>query len=191
MKCEICNKKKASAVVYRDGKELYVCKDCASQNDNTKRFTDEITDELDLPKNFKGKIHIHGEQPPPDVMDALLKATMKFVEGIANINPDAEKVKDDKKCPDCKTSWAQIENTSMLGCPTCYKTFADDIRKEMLSPMYGRRHVGKAPEGADIDKSIEALKRKLKAAVKKEQYEIASKLQKQIDELTLKSKGGK
>ena len=192
MKCEICNKNKASTVVYRNGKELFVCKSCAASNSKPNRPNNKIDEDLNLPENFKGKIHIHGDKPPPEVMDAIVKATMKFVEGFSQIAEESkEKKESKKKCPGCGTSWDDINNTSFFTCPTCYKTFASLIRKEMLAPMYGKRHVGRSHSSCDVKQTIESLKRKLKVAVKKEEYEIASKLQKEIDELTRKSTGEK
>jgi protein-arginine kinase activator protein McsA len=188
MKCEICHKKDASAVVHLDGKELYVCKDCAGAASGKDKRGNLKTHEIKMPENFKGRIHIAGDEPPPEIMNALLKATMKFVEDISKTAPEAaEKIP--QKCPDCNTSREDIEKTSMLGCPTCYNVFAPLIRKKLLSSQYGKRHIGSSPSGAKTEKDIETLKRKLQLAVKKEQYETASRIQKEIDRLTNKAKG--
>lgn len=189
MKCEICNNKDASTVIHRDGKELYVCKDCAAENSSPRKRKSKKIETPDLPEKFQGKIHIHGDEPPPEIMDALLKATMKFVEGISRLAPESEQSEEPTRCPECNATWDEIDDLMLIKCPACYRTFASRIRKEMLASQYGKRHIGNSPEGANIQRDIESLKRKLRTAVKKEQYEVASKIQKQIDELTRKAKG--
>jgi protein-arginine kinase activator protein McsA len=193
MKCEICSENDVSGVIHLDGKELYVCKACAKRAAGSREKPAKNHDCADGKKpnrEFKGQIRIHGnEPPPPKVVDALLKATMEFVEGISKIKeeePSLSGAPDVCRC--CNTPWSEIEERHFLGCPECYRTFAARLRAEKLRWQYGLYHVGNSPEGFKADNELDTLKRKLAAAVKREHFELAAKLRRQIDELERTSK---
>ncbi len=93
-----------------------------------------------------------------------------------------------KSCPDCGMTIAQYKNSSLLGCPTCYVTFQEELR-----PIIGKvqnnnfQHVGRVPSllNIDIDRQLQIrrLLKKLKSAVTKEDYEKAATLRDQLREL--------
>jgi protein arginine kinase activator len=93
-----------------------------------------------------------------------------------------------KSCPDCGMTIAQYKKSSLLGCPTCYETF-----KEELLPIINKvqnnnsQHVGRAPSQMNVDVNrhlqIRRLLKKLESAVSQEQYEQAATLRDQLKDL--------
>lgn len=91
---------------------------------------------------------------------------------------------DNKKCPVCGHTWEDFRRTSKFGCGECYKTFRNDASAVLRQVHSSDRHVGKVPSksGAEIKakRHLEDLKRQLKDAVNKEEYEKAAKLHAEI-----------
>ena len=92
------------------------------------------------------------------------------------------------KCPRCGFSQADFKKSGRLGCPECYKTFAEGLAGLLKTMHKGTRHTGKAPEAlratrenADRMKSLQA---KLAKAIKDENYEQAAQLRDEIKQLT-------
>jgi len=93
-----------------------------------------------------------------------------------------------KSCQDCGMTIPQYKKSSLLGCPTCYETF-----KEELFPIINKvqnnnsQHVGRAPSQMNVDVNrhlqIRRLLKKLESAVSQEQYEQAASLRDQLKEL--------
>ncbi len=60
----------------------------------------------------------------------------------------------DKICKTCGTRLSSFYNTSMLGCPDCYKAFAREI-EVALQKMQGKTfHVGKNLKSFDLDREL-------------------------------------
>lgn len=91
---------------------------------------------------------------------------------------------DDKKCPVCGHTWSDFIRTGKFGCGECYKTFANGAESVLRQVHSSSRHVGKVPSksGADIraKRRLEELKKQLKDAVNREEYEKAAKLHAEI-----------
>jgi len=92
------------------------------------------------------------------------------------------------KCPRCGFTQADFKKSGRLGCPECYKTFAEGLAGLLKTMHKGTRHTGKAPEAlratrenADRMKSLQA---KLAKAIKDENYEQAAQLRDEIKQLT-------
>jgi protein arginine kinase activator len=176
MKCEICHKADAATVLHRKKKdgsdeELYVCKACAAAT-----------------KGGKAKPHAGGKGPssakvsitegdPPPFVENFFKAALGLVEGIA------EQEKDRKTCPGCGHTWEQIKEERRVGCPRCYRFFAELIRNEFLTGAYGRTHVGEMPHGVTGQDSRAYLERELKIAIKRQQFEKAAEIRRKLDTL--------
>lgn len=57
----------------------------------------------------------------------------------------------EKTCPSCGTKLSVFFETSMLGCPNCYRSFANEL-KPILREMHGKIvHVGKNPGISGVD----------------------------------------
>ena len=181
MKCEICHKAEAStAIVVKqdDGeKELYVCADCAAEHRNGHSSPDKEGS----PKPKVSIVKGDSDQPPPFV-EELVKATLGFMKGVAEAEENERRV-----CPCCHAKWEQIKDSGRIGCPTCWKTFARQIRLEFLASEFGKAHVGSAPAVdrlPDPNAVRTVLERDLKAAIAREDYHQAALLKKQLDKLT-------
>ena len=177
MKCEICHKADAATVLHRrkpDGsdEELYVCKACAAAAQTPKKSPA-------ADKRGKGDVNVSfaGGEPPPFVAD-FLKAAVGLVEGIAG------QEKDKKTCPGCGHSWEQIKEERRVGCPRCYRAFAELIRQEFFAGAYRSMHVGERPEGLPPGGDMRAqLERALKDAIKRQQFEKAAEIRRALDKL--------
>ena len=90
---------------------------------------------------------------------------------------------EDKKliCPICHLSWADFKKMGKLGCPNCYKAFSPQL-KVLLRRIHGsNKHFGSNIQAIKKTKeSIPALKKKLKEAVRLENYELAAELRDRI-----------
>ena len=93
-------------------------------------------------------------------------------------------------CDTCGTTFADFRESSLLGCPHCYKVF-----EQPLGPLLerahegGTHHIGKVPHRAGVGEQrqmeLQRLRRQLNDAVLDEDYELAAQLRddiKQIEE---------
>ena len=88
------------------------------------------------------------------------------------------------KCPRCGFSQADFKKSGRLGCPECYKTFAEGLSGQLKMLHKGTRHVGKAPEALrqtrDRADRLKTLQKKLNKAIETEDFELAAQLRDQI-----------
>ena len=88
------------------------------------------------------------------------------------------------KCPRCGFSQADFKKSGRLGCPECYRTFAEGLAGLLKTMHKGTRHVGKAPEALrqtreNVDR-LKTLQKKLAKAIEDENYETAAALRDEI-----------
>jgi protein arginine kinase activator len=88
------------------------------------------------------------------------------------------------KCSRCGFSQADFKKSGRLGCPECYRTFAEGLSGLLKSMHKGTKHVGKAPEALrqsrdNIDR-LKSLQKKLTKAIEEENYESAAALRDEI-----------
>ena len=94
----------------------------------------------------------------------------------------------DKRCPDCGLAYTEFRSRGRLGCPACYETFRTSL-EPLLEKIHGQvQHIGKAPKSGEApergrDRDLVALRRKLQAAVKDENYELAAKLRDELRQI--------
>jgi protein arginine kinase activator len=88
------------------------------------------------------------------------------------------------KCPRCGFSQADFKKTGRLGCPECYKTFAEGLAGLLKTMHKGTRHVGKSPEALRQTREkadrLKTLQKKLNKAIETEDFELAAQLRDQI-----------
>ena len=179
MKCEICHNADAQTVLRRKKKdgteeELYVCKSCAAASKKKRKSA--------AGKDPDTVVLNSGDEKPPPFVEDLLKATLGFVKGIAEAHDKAEgKLKD--VCPTCGKKREDFHNDNLLGCPDCWKAFAPDIRERLASTQSGVKHAGRAPESAPRINLCAQLERKLKEAVRRQQFEKAAEIRRRLEEL--------
>jgi protein arginine kinase activator len=91
------------------------------------------------------------------------------------------------KCPACGFTQADFKKTGRLGCPECYRTFAEGLEGLFKTMHKGTRHVGKVPRSLHVTKESEerlkALQKKLDKAVADEDYELAAVLRDELKQL--------
>ena len=56
------------------------------------------------------------------------------------------------KCPRCGFTQADFKKSGRLGCPECYKTFAEGLAGLLKTMHKGTRHMGKAPEALQLSR---------------------------------------
>jgi len=96
----------------------------------------------------------------------------------------------DLKCPRCGYSQEDFKKSGRLGCPDCYKIFAEGLESLLKTMHKGTRHVGKVPEAMrqnrDLSDRLKTLQRRLAKAVEEEDFEQAAKLRDEIKQTNAK-----
>ncbi len=91
------------------------------------------------------------------------------------------------ECSNCHTSLKEIQEQETAGCPECYTLFRAQIDEILSEYVETTTHRGRYPEKLRAYKTIlvdkEALKKQLKEAVYREEYETAAKLRDRINEM--------
>lgn len=87
-------------------------------------------------------------------------------------------------CEKCGMSWAEFRENGRLGCANDYKAFSKGL-EPLLTEVHASRghHTGKSPENTPENralKEVQELRRKLREAVAREDYEVAAQLRDQI-----------
>src|SRR5476649_543804 len=86
----------------------------------------------------------------------------------------------DLKCPRCGFSQADFKKTGRLGCPECYKTFAEGLSGLLKTMHKGTKHTGKSPEALRASREnadrLKTLQKKLNKAVESEAFEQTAQL---------------
>jgi protein arginine kinase activator len=94
------------------------------------------------------------------------------------------------KCSRCGFTQADFKKAGRLGCPECYKTFAEGLEGLLKSMHKGTRHVGKVPESLrqnrDLSDRLKALQKKLAKAIEDENFEQAAHLRDEIKQMSAK-----
>lgn len=91
----------------------------------------------------------------------------------------------DQRCTFCGLTFADFRETGRLGCPHCYTTFEAHLRGLLRRIHGGTRHLGKVylppdPTASEMEKRLEALRRKLERAVSNENFERAAEIRDEI-----------
>jgi protein arginine kinase activator len=95
------------------------------------------------------------------------------------------------KCPACGFTQADFKKAGRLGCPECYKTFAEPLEGFLKTMHKGTRHVGKVPESLrqnrDFSDRLKLLQKKLSKAIEREDFEEAAILRDEIKQITARA----
>lgn len=168
MLCENCHKResmvKFTQVIGSEKKTVNLCKGCAEKQGLGNPLGD-------VSKVF-GKIIV-----------AILNE--QLISKTAHVSMP---VGEQETCCVCGLSWGEFEKTGRLGCPQCYTTYEKNL-KTLLRRLHGNnQHIGKSSQknSKSSKESVAELKKTLKQAVKKEDYEAAAELRDRIRELQRK-----
>ena len=89
------------------------------------------------------------------------------------------------QCPFCGLTFRDFRETGRLGCPQCYETYAPHLQRLLRRVHGGTQHVGKVylppdPTASELERRLDALRRKLNRAVESEDFERAAELRDEI-----------
>ena len=97
------------------------------------------------------------------------------------------------KCARCGYSQEDFKKSGRLGCPDCYKVFADGLEGLLKTMHKGTRHAGKVPEALRQNRELTTrlllLQKKLNKAIAEEKFEEAAKLRDEIKQVTPRAPG--
>lgn len=111
---------------------------------------------------------------------SVLQAEVTSVFDVINSALKEKQVnKNIKTCPTCGFTIHDIASTSRIGCGDCYTHFKKELEPFIANYHKSLKHVGKSPK-MENSKNLEKA---LEEAVKKEDYELASRLRDDIKKL--------
>ena len=148
-------------------------------------LTDEIPDELHLCEEHARVYLIQAETPElesPSIAGALAQHLKigQAAEELARLDQQA--------CPICGITFYEFRHAGRLGCPHDYVCFEDKIEPIIMSIHNATQHIGKRPksgmDGTDRRTELIRLRRDMEAAVGREDYEQASTLRDEIQNLS-------
>lgn len=158
MKCQKCEKPATFHITDLSGDELlalHLCPDCAKQ-------------------------YLQPEQPSKESMLTGVLAKQLKVGQTAEQLADL----DDKQCPVCGITFYEFRQGGRLGCPHDYVYFEPELDALLVNVHGKTQHVGKRPKRGvdDTQQQTELirLRREMKEAVDREDYESASELRDKI-----------
>lgn len=101
-----------------------------------------------------------------------------------------KKESDKPPCPECGLTISEFEVKGRFGCQKCYEHF-DEKMQELVYPYHkGDSHVGKTPKkyfsdkcNSSVEEKTKLLKLRLAKAIELEEYEKASDIKIQIQEI--------
>ena len=91
------------------------------------------------------------------------------------------------KCVRCGFTQADFKKSGRLGCPECYKTFAEGLGGLLKTMHKGTRHTGKSPEALRVSREnsdrLKTLQKKLNKAIESENFEEAALLRDELKKI--------
>lgn len=125
---------------------------------------------------------------PEEDNDLALNAGTELTKHL-KIGQTAEELQrlDQKKCPVCEMMFYEFRESGRLGCPHDYEYFAEELDPLIVKIHGDGIHKGKRPQRDDncAEKQTEMirLRREMKEAIDREDYEMASRIRDQIRKL--------
>lgn len=174
MLCEKC-KKRTATVFYNENingkvRSFSLCGECATKM----RERGELQDVTSMIGSFA---------------DPFSELNDHFFGGFFGM-PQAV-LSESKTCPTCGTSFREIEESGLVGCPDCYKTFQKELEYSIGASQGTTEHKGTLPARQRArrkrEEELQDLRRKLDEAIKNEEYELAAKLRDEIRALNAKN----
>jgi protein arginine kinase activator len=159
MKCEICRKREAlifiQQVMGKEKVEMHLCEECAKER---------------------------GISAGGDKLELSLGGLLGDLLGARQVSHQKPAV-----CPGCQRTVEEFTKTERMGCSECVKAFDTELRAIKEKVGEPAQHVGKFPRRLKAYKTylvdIARLKKGLKEAVGREDYEKAAMLRDKIREL--------
>lgn len=168
MKCQQCEKPATFHITELTGpepQELHLCADCA--------------------KEYLSPVEETAE--PANSLAGILAEQLKIgqtAEELARL--------DQQSCPVCGITFYEFRHVGRLGCPYDYVCFEDELEPLIINIHGDSEHRGKHPkrgtESLERQTQLIQLRREMKEAIEKEQYERASELRDQIRQIEQENK---
>lgn len=121
------------------------------------------------------------------------KKSMKFFLKLTDLDKLIHKEKKSIQCKNCGITYQEFKETTKLGCPNCYLSFA-----HYLNPLIKRIHGSNKYSGKKVSvmsaqseqellmQELKKLKSELDELVKNEEYERAAELRDKIKEVIIR-----
>lgn len=168
MKCQQCEKPATfhiTELTSTEPQELHLCADCA--------------------KDYLSPAEEAVE--PASSLAGMLAEQLKIgqtAEELARL--------DQQSCPVCGITFYEFRHVGRLGCPYDYVCFEDELEPLIINIHGESEHTGKRPkrgtESIERQTQLIQLRREMKEAIDKEQYERASELRDQIRQIEQENK---
>ena len=92
-----------------------------------------------------------------------------------------------KKCPDCGSAFSHIRQNGRVGCPTCYRIFAEELAPTIHTVHGATAHTGTVPARHRARRAkaerLKLLKKQMQDAIAAENFEGAAALRDEIKNL--------
>ena len=157
MKCQQCEKPATIHITEITGPELdelHLCEDC-------------------------GKIYLSQQEP---VSDSTMSRQFKLIEDADELAALQQQV-----CEICGSSFYEFRHSGRLGCPHDYVCFEAELEPLIVNIHAATDHVGKRPKrgvnSSEQQVLLVRMRQEMKEAIEREDYETASSLRDQIQEL--------
>lgn len=132
------------------------------------------------------EIYLKPNEPTEELAEDVGAAVTKHLK----IGQTAEELHrlDQKKCPVCEITFYEFRQSGRLGCPHDYEVFSEELNPLIVNIHGETEHVGKRPpQSEDLlmqQTEVIRLRREMKDAIEREDYEMASRIRDQIKQLS-------
>lgn len=177
MLCQICEERPATIhtidIVNNKKSERHICETCYKEQG--------LANPLSIPE-IKASLPIK----PPSAADLEDLAEMMQSLGLGKAGGTS--------CPNCGIRAADLKKNGLVGCQTCYDTFATEIER-LVAKLHGaREHRGKVPRAVEAERArrhqAALLQDELARAIGEERFEEAASLRDRIRALEESSTRG-
>ncbi|MDK2918130.1 MAG: protein arginine kinase activator [Candidatus Petromonas sp.] len=159
MICQKCNEKEATVhvtkIVNNQKTEMHLCEECARKNDG-----------IAFETPFTINNFLTG------LLDSIHSSPIK-VDYIKTTT-----------CSKCGMNYGKFKQLGRLGCSECYKTFNEKLMPLIKRVHGSENHTGKVPKKAGsqirLRRRVLNLKKELRRAIDKEEFERAAQLRDEI-----------
>lgn len=101
----------------------------------------------------------------------------------------------EKVCPACGMSFSEFQRTGLLGCPSCYDIFHEELIPYIAKIQGKTEHVGKGggfnTAEHDVRLSLAALQKDMEEALGRGDFAEAEKINRRMNAIRKKTSGGR
>ncbi len=116
-----------------------------------------------------------------------------FAQGVASGLFD-EPFTEEKVCPACGMRFSEFQRTGLLGCPSCYDVFHEELMPYVAKIQGKTKHVGKGggvnTAEHDVRLNLARLQKAMEEALGSGNYAEAEKINRQMNAIKKRKNGG-